>query len=516
MLRRKKGGWRIDGDPTEGALLVVGAKGGIRREEMDRRWKRVKEYPFDSERKRMSVLVEGPGGERMLLVKGAPDVLLERCTHILRNGKAVPLSREQREEVLRMNAQLAAMALRNLAFAYREIPAGKEPGPEERAERNLVFVGLAGMIDPPRDEVKEAIRRCRQAGIKPVMITGDHKGTAVAIARQLGILTEGGLAVEGQELDRMGESGAAGEGESHRRLCPGFPGAQAAHREGPAEGGARGGDDRGRGERRAGDQGGGHRHRHGDDGDRCVQGGLLPGSGRRQFCHDRGGGRRGAEHLRQYPQIYQLSPGEQRGRDPGDVSGHVGGSAPALVPIQILWVNLVTDGLPAMALGVDPAEEDTMRRPPRDSRESIFARGVGWKIVSRGLLIGLFVLGAFWVAYWETPGDLTRAQTMAFSTLVLAQLIYVFDCRSSRSIFHRNPLENRSLVLAVLSSVLLLLGVIYYTPLQPIFHTKAIGAREWLLVIAASSLPTLLAGWLDSWQPSRRAVPARWSAYGER
>src|SRR5690606_33948901 len=173
----------------------------------ERQWKRVKEYPFDSERKRMSVLVEGPGGERMLLSKGAPDVLLERCTHILRNGKAVPLSESLRDEVLRMNGQLAAMALRNLAFAYRELPAGKDPGAEASAERNLVFVGLAGMIDPPREEVKEAIRRCRQAGIEPVMITGDHKGTAVAIARQLGILSDGGLAVEGQELDRMGESG---------------------------------------------------------------------------------------------------------------------------------------------------------------------------------------------------------------------------------------------------------------------------------------------------------------------
>src|SRR5690606_9713866 len=145
--------------------------------------------------------------------------------------------------------------------------------------------------------------------------------------------------------------------------------------------------------------------------------------------------------------------------------------------------------------------EDTMRRPPRDSRESIFARGVGWKILTRGLLIGLFTLGAFWVTYWETPDDLTRAQTVAFSTLVMSQLIYVFDCRSSVSIFHRNPLENRSLVLAVVSSVLLLLGVIYYTPLQPIFHTEAIGLREWLLVLVASSLPTLLAGWFDSWQP---------------
>lgn len=160
-----------------------------------------------------------------------------------------------------------------------------------------------------------------------------------------------------------------------------------------------------------------------------------------------------------------------------------------------------------MALGVDPAEEDTMDRPPRNSRESIFARGVGWKIVTRGLLIGCFTLMAFWISYNETPDDLVRAQTIAFSTLVLAQLIYVFDCRSKQSVFHRNPLNNVSLVLAVASSALLLLIVIYYPPLQPIFHTMSLGAREWTLVIAAAAFPTLLAGVMDLFRPVRRSLP---------
>src|SRR5690606_26927563 len=148
-----------------------------------------------------------------------------------------------------------------------------------------------------------------------------------------------------------------------------------------------------------------------------------------------------------------------------------------LVPIQILWVNLVTDGLPAMALGVDQSENDLMQHKPRKAKENIFARRLGWKIISRGVLIGLCTLGAFWVTLLE--GDLVRAQTVAFATLVMAQLIHVFDCRSSRSIFHRNILENKYLVLAVVSSLVLMLGVMYIEALQPIFNTVSIGLREW-------------------------------------
>lgn len=168
-----------------------------------------------------------------------------------------------------------------------------------------------------------------------------------------------------------------------------------------------------------------------------------------------------------------------------------------LVPIQILWVNLVTDGLPAMALGVDQAEKDLMSQKPRSAKENIFARRLGWKIISRGLLIGLCTLGAFWITLIEAPGStehLVKAQTVAFATLVMAQLIHVFDCRSSRSIFHRNPLQNRYLVLAVLSSLIMMLGVLYIEPLQPIFKTVPLGLREWCLVFVAAGIPTFLMG----------------------
>lgn len=166
-----------------------------------------------------------------------------------------------------------------------------------------------------------------------------------------------------------------------------------------------------------------------------------------------------------------------------------------LVPIQILWVNLVTDGLPAMALGVDQAEEDVMRRKPRQAKEGVFSRGLGWKIVSRGFLIGAATILAFWVTLKENPDQLIVAQSVAFATLVMAQLIHVFDCRSERSVFHRNPFQNGYLVLAVISSILLLLVVMYVEPLQDIFHTVPLSVRQWLLVMGMASIPTFaLAG----------------------
>ncbi|TXK89436.1 cation-transporting P-type ATPase, partial [Parageobacillus sp. SY1] len=163
-----------------------------------------------------------------------------------------------------------------------------------------------------------------------------------------------------------------------------------------------------------------------------------------------------------------------------------------LVPIQILWVNLVTDGLPAMALGIDRAEENVMKRPPRHPKEGVFARGLGWKIVSRGFAIGMVTLAAFMTAYERSGHELVYAQTVAFATLVMAQLIHVFDCRCERSIFDRNPLENIYLVGAVIISILLLLVVIYYPPLQGIFHTVPIASFDWLLIIGLAALPTFL------------------------
>lgn len=498
---KKKVRWNIEGDPTDGALLVAAIKGGIEQEKIQQKWKRLKEIPFDSERKRMSVVVEQKNGQRYLLIKGAPDVLIERCTHILHQGKVVPLTEPLRKKVFQMNDQLAQKALRNLGFAYREVSRTESLEAADRLEQRLIWVGLAGMIDPPRSEVKEAIRICQRAGIKTVMITGDHLSTAVAIAEELGIKKPNGLTMTGEELYNCSDEELAkrvNQIDVYARVSPEHklrivkalqknghvvamtgdgvndaPAIKAADI-GIAMGGT------------------------GTDVTKEAASLVLADDHFATIVAAVEEGRNIYENIRKFISYLLAS-------NVGEILimflAMLAGLPLPLVPIQILWVNLVTDGLPAMALGVDPAEENTMNRPPRDNRESVFARGVGWKIITRGLLIGFCSLAAFCVTYWETPDDLVRAQTVAFATLVMAQLIYVFDCRSTGTIFQRTPFDNKALVLAVLSSVALLLGVIYYSPLQPIFHTVPIGLREWTLITVASSLPVLLAGLCDLLRP---------------
>ncbi|WP_107727660.1 calcium-translocating P-type ATPase, SERCA-type [Desmospora activa] len=507
LLRRKQESWRIDGDPTEGALLVAGAKGGLTADRLGAEWKRVKEFPFDSDRKMMSVLAERREGERLVLAKGAPDVLLARCTHLQQNGRIIPLTDELRREVLKTNEHLAGMALRNLGFAYREW-RGALPEQEAAAERELVFVGLAGMIDPPREEVKEAIRTCRQAGIRTVMITGDHQTTAVAIAQRLGILSQGGLTLTGAELQKMDESTfleQVNRIQVYARVSPEHKLriVKALQQRGHVV--AMTGDGVNDAPAIKASDIGIAMGITGTDVSKEASSLVLADDNFATIVSAIEEGRNIYDNIRKFISYLLAS-------NVGEILvmflAMLAGMPLPLVPIQILWVNLVTDGLPAMALGVDPAQEDTMKRNPRNSRESIFARGVGWKILTRGFLIGSFTLGAFWLAYSEAPDDLVRAQTIAFATLVLAQLIYVFDCRSTQSIFHRNPFTNMPLVLAVISSALLLLVVMYTPTLQPVFHTVALGFRDWALVLAAASIPTLLAGLIEILRPIGRREAA--------
>ncbi|MDR6227168.1 Ca2+-transporting ATPase [Desmospora profundinema] len=507
LLRRKQESWHVDGDPTEGALLVVGAKGGLTGKTLSSEWKRVGEFPFDSERKMMSVLAENRNGKRLLLAKGAPDVLLGRCTHILKEGRIIPLTESLRKEALKTNEQLAKMALRNLGFAYREW-SGAMPERESSAERELVFVGLAGMIDPPREEVKDAIHTCRQAGIRTVMITGDHQTTAVAIAKRLGILTPGGLTMTGADLQKLDDAAfqeRVNDVQVYARVSPEHKLriVKALQRERHVV--AMTGDGVNDAPAIKAADIGIAMGVMGTDVSKEASSLILADDNFATIVSAIEEGRSIYDNIRKFISYLLAS-------NVGEILvmflAMLAGMPLPLVPIQILWVNLVTDGLPAMALGVDPAEEDTMKRRPRDSRESIFARGVGWKILTRGFLIGSFTLGAFWLAYSEAPDDLVRAQTVAFATLVLAQLIYVFDCRSSQSIFHRNPFSNMALVLAVFSSALLLLVVMYVPAFQPVFHTVALGFREWALVLAAASIPTLLAGLIEIARPMRRVSPS--------
>ncbi|MFS0727755.1 calcium-translocating P-type ATPase, SERCA-type [Paenibacillus sp. 1P07SE] len=489
----EEGEWLIKGDPTEGALAVLAAKLGLSAKALEGVYKREKEFPFDSERKRMSVLVTHQGG-RLLCVKGASDMLLEQCSYVLWDGNVIPLTQTLRQKIAAAAEQMAASALRVLGMAYRDIRSKDGCESEQEAEQQLIFVGLSGMIDPPRREVREAIATCRQAGIKTVMITGDHQMTAEAIAAQLGIMPRGGVAVGGRQLAAMTDEQLDREVDNiyvYARVSPEHKLriVKSLQRQGHVV--AMTGDGVNDAPAIKASDIGIAMGITGTDVSKEASALVLSDDNFATIVSAIEEGRGIYENIRKFIRYLLAS-------NVGEIMtmflAMMAGLPLPLVPIQILWVNLVTDGLPAMALGVDQAEKDLMKQKPRPAKENIFARRLGWKIVSRGLLIGLCTLGAFWITLRQNPGNLVEAQTVAFATLVMAQLIHVFDCRSSRSIFHRNPLQNRYLVLAVLSSLLLMLGVLYIEALQPIFKTVPLDFRHWCLVFVAAGIPTFLMG----------------------
>ncbi|WP_145322846.1 cation-translocating P-type ATPase [Paenibacillus xylanexedens] len=493
--------WELKGDPTEGALVTLASKMGLTPAGLKELYARQQEFPFDSERKRMSVLIHHQGG-RMIYTKGAPDVLIGHCSYILWEGKVVPFTGTLRQKVMAANESMAGAALRVLGMAYREVRPEEKVADEHAAESQLVFVGLAGMIDPPRREVRDAIATCRKAGIRTVMITGDHGTTAEAIAHQLGILPRGGASLSGQQLAGMTDDQLDKQVEGiyvFSRVSPEHKLriVKSLQRKGHVV--AMTGDGVNDAPAIKAADIGIAMGITGTDVTKEASALILSDDNFSTIVAAIEEGRNIYENIRKFIRYLLAS-------NVGEILtmffAMMMGLPLPLVPIQILWVNLVTDGLPAMALGVDQPEKDLMEHKPRGAKENIFARRLGWKIVSRGVLIGLCTLGAFWLtlqAAPDNPGQLIKAQSVAFATLVLAQLIHVFDCRSSRSIFHRNPLQNKYLVLAVISSVVLMLIVMYVEPLQPIFKTVPLGLREWAICIVAAGIPTFLMGAGSVW-----------------
>lgn len=493
--------WDLKGDPTEGALVTLSSKMGMSPHSLGSMYTREKEFPFDSERKLMSVIVNHQGG-RLLYTKGAPDVLLHKCSYILWGGKVIPFTGMMRKQVLTANEEMASGALRVLGTAYRELRPQEKVASESEAESQLVFVGLAGMIDPPRREVRDSIATCRRAGIKTVMITGDHGTTAEAIAQQLGILPRGGIAVSGQELSRLSDDELDAKVDHiyvYARVSPEHKLriVKSLQRKGHVV--AMTGDGVNDAPAIKAADIGIAMGITGTDVTKEASSLILSDDNFSTIVAAIEEGRNIYENIRKFIRYLLAS-------NVGEILTMFFAMMLALplplLPIQILWVNLVTDGLPAMALGVDQPEKDLMEHKPRGAKENIFARRLGWKIISRGFLIGICTLAAFWLTLRvapDQPGQLLKAQSVAFATLVMAQLFHVFDCRSSRSVFHRNPFQNKYLVLAVLSSILLMLGVFYIEPLQPIFKTVPLGLREWAITLVAAGIPTFLMGAGSVW-----------------
>lgn len=365
----------------------------------------------------------------------------------------------------------------------------------EQAEKDLTMLGLSGIIDPPRPEVRQAIKECREAGIKTVMITGDHVETAKAIAKDLRLLPKSGKIMDGKMLNELSEEELSHVVEDVYVFARVSPEHKLKIVKAYQENGhivAMTGD--GVNDAPAIKQAdiGVSMGITGTDVAKEASSLVLVDDNFATIKSAIKEGRNIYENIRKFIRYLLAS-------NVGEILVMLFAMLLALplplVPIQILWVNLVTDGLPAMALGMDQPEGDVMKRKPRHPKEGVFARKLGWKVVSRGFLIGVATILAFIIVYHRNPENLAYAQTIAFATLVLAQLIHVFDCRSETSVFSRNPFQNLYLIGAVLSSILLMLVVIYYPPLQPIFHTVAITPGDWMLVIGMSAIPTfLLAG----------------------
>jgi Ca2+-transporting ATPase len=510
ILQEEKGQWTILGDPTEGALLSLAAKAGIEKDQWSSRLPRVAEFPFSSERKRMSVIcnvqqsgVAGQLAESGLLksesylmfTKGSPELTLERCNRIHIGDRCVPLNNEQRTEILAQNEQMASRGLRVLGFAYKPLKALPPEGSEEKSERELVWLGLVAMLDAPRPEVRDAVARCREAGIRPVMITGDHQLTARAIAADLGIAKAGDRALIGQELEHMSQAELDRQVDHvsiYARVSPEHKLriVQALQHRGRFV--AMTGD--GVNDAPALKQAdiGIAMGITGTDVSKEASDMVLLDDNFATIVAATEEGRVVYTNIRRFIK-YIL------GSNIGEVltiaaAPLIGLGGVPLTPLQILWMNLVTDGLPALALAVEPAEPDVMRRPPFSPRESIFARGLGSYMIRIGIIFAIITIALMWWAYNHThapeyQGNPEAWKTMVFTTLCIAQMGHALAVRSNtRLTIERNPFSNPYLLVAVVVTTMLQLMLIYVPPLRAFFDTYFLDPIELAICFGFSAL----------------------------
>ena len=489
--REDEGGWEVKGDPTEGALIVAAAKAGLDPVKLTTHFPRKGEIPFTSESKRMTTFLEGPEGP-FACAKGAPEVILGACSRRLTGAGETELTESDREEILTAARGMAENALRVLAVADK-------PGtPGEKAESDMVFLGLAGMIDPPRPEARRAIRTCEDAGIRPVMITGDHPLTARAVAGELGLLRSGRV-VTGADLEKMEESELVREAsaiEVYARVSPvhKLRVVEALQKEGAIVAMTGDGVNDAPAVKKA--DIGVAMGLTGTDVTREAAAMTLTDDNFASIVSAVEEGRGIYSNIKKYL-MYLLSS------NLGEI-GLIGGATLLGLPlpltaVQILYVNLATDGLPALALAVDPPEADLMRRPPRDPHRGIFTRPVVSLIAVGGLWSTAVNLGLF---IWARGSGRSTAEaiTMTFVSLILIQFFKAYNFRSDRRSVLERPFANKWLNLAVGWEVLLLLLIVYLPVLHKPFGTYSLPLADWIIVIvlAISVSPVLeLAKWME-------------------
>ena len=487
-LQQEKGIWRIIGDPTEGALLVAAAKVGLTKAELEGQAPREREIPFDTERKMMTIVRRTEQGCKVYS-KGAPDVLLKRCaTHMTPEGRIEVLDAEHRRQINDANASLAQQALRVLGVAYR--PLGRQVNADEEVECDLIFLGLLAMKDPLRSEATEAVRLCRQAGIRTAMITGDHKETAVAIARELGLQRNDDMALSGAELDGLTDEQLMQQVE---RVTV-YARVSAEHKLRVVQ---------------AWKRNGAIVAMTGDGVNdapaiKASDIGVAMGLAGTDVTKE------ASDMVVTDDNFASIAAAVEEGRGIFDnirktvhfllscnmsevlvmLFATLFGLPLPLLPIHILWMNLVTDGFPALALAVDPKAPDLMQQPPRQTEARLLDGGRLWAIAGEGLLLAGIALSAFSLSLfiWQQPID--QARTVTFTVMVAAQLVHAFNCRSDRwSLFQVGVTSNRALIWAVMVSLTLQVGILTIPILEPIFKVAPLPFEDWALMVVIGLLP---------------------------
>ena len=479
------------GDPTETALLDFGILYGIYKDELEKKYSRIAEIPFDSERKRMTTVNKLSDNSIRINVKGGLDEVLSVCDKIIINGEVRDLRQDDKEQIYAANETMANSALRVLAMAYCDLSEMSHDVHIEELEQGLIFIGFLGMIDPARPEVIDAVAKCKTAGIRPVMITGDHKSTAMAIAREIGIFREGDFAITGTELEAISNEelkNNISKYSVYARVAPEHKvrivKAWQSHNEVVAMTG---------------------------DGVNDAPALKQADIGAAMGIVGTDVAKGAADMVLTDDNFATIVSAVEEGRRIYDnilkaiqflLSTNVGeifllfvasvlNLGMPLLPIHILWVNLVTDSLPALALSVDPAEENIMKRKPRNLKHGFLTRGMVWRILYQGIMIGSIPLAAFIIGLRD--GGEPLGQTMAFATLMFAQLIHVRNLHSNtKSSLAINPLRNKPLIGAIIASTGLALMVLLIPPVRDAFRLTVMDTRHWILVILMSFIPIII------------------------
>ena len=493
----ENGIWGITGDPTEGALVVVAGKLGLNRESAEKRHPRIAEIPFDSERKLMTTFHQEEDGSILAVTKGAPDILLSRSTRVVMPEGEIDLSDALRERVLELNHSLAEKALRVLAVGIRRFPSLPKTLTSEEIEKELTIVAMFGMIDPPRGEAKTAVRTCIEAGIRPVMITGDHPDTALAIAKDVGIATANGRVMTGAQLDKIDEN----EFKNVVKECSVFARVSPEHKllivdalKAQSEVVAMTGDGV-------------------NDAPALKKSdiGVAMGITGTDVAKET------ADMILTYDNFSSIVAAVEEGRviysnirkfvfflmtcNIAEILiiflAMLCGWPVPMLPIQLLWLNLVSDSFPALALGMEGREPDVMSQKPRDPKEPLLNRRLCWMISIQSLAITFSCLGVYWYAMnfgVHTDGQpygVEGARTFVFTTLILVELLLAFSCRSlHQSAWHMGMFSNRYMNIGVGVSFLLLIASLY-GPLALIFENVALGIHEWDVILGFALIPPI-------------------------